>query len=80
MEENQKKEQQFLISYISELANCSKKTGPVLARFSLESGSPELRFGQSNNLIDDNVFNVKNSQVSFCEFCIYYYHLFIKNQ
>ncbi|PHT33126.1 putative histone-arginine methyltransferase CARM1 [Capsicum baccatum] len=63
MEENQKKEQQFLISYISELTNCSKKTGPVLARFSLESGSLELRFGQSNNLIDDNVFNVKNSQL-----------------
>lgn len=66
MEENQK-QQQFLVSSVSELTSSSSslfsKTEPVFARFSLDSGLPELRFGQGAELSDAVVFNVKISQL-----------------
>ncbi|KAL3321431.1 hypothetical protein AABB24_039187 [Solanum stoloniferum] len=66
MEENQK-QQQFLVSSVSELTSSSSslfsKTEPVFARLSLDSGSPELRIGQGAELSDAVVFNVKISQL-----------------
>ncbi|MCD9642891.1 hypothetical protein HAX54_029934, partial [Datura stramonium] len=66
MEENQK-QQQFLVSSVSELTSSSSslfpKTEPVFARFSLDSGSPELRLGQGNDSSDVIVFNLQTSQL-----------------
>lgn len=71
--EKYQKQQKFLVSSVSELTSCSSslfsKTEPVFARFVVESGSPELRFGQGTESSNAVVFKLKICKVSFYEFC-----------
>lgn len=70
------KQQEFALASISELASPSSSSSPIVARFSADCGTPELRFHLESQSIPVVNVDLRAAQVSFLLYSDSFIHFF----